>query len=417
MAISFASQARTITRTLFGAQSLGSAATITAFPILTILGAQLSGLEALAGLPATVYLTGQALSAFLWGSVMDRIGRRGALILGAFVGSAGMLVSAVAVAAGSFPLFMTGALLIGMATAALALSRFVAAEVHPPDQRARAISSVVLGGTVGALLGPVIAGVMVRVARVAAFSEFMGPFLAGTALFALVALVLFVWLRPEPGELGRAIAAASPGGAPVSGPARPILTILRERPAIVAVAAMIFGQMTMAMLMVITSLHMRHHDHPLTSISFVISAHVVGMYAFSIISGRLADAWGRGPVIMVGASVLVLACLTAPLSPQLVPLAVALFLLGLGWNFCYVAGSSLLADQLSPSERARTQGFNDLLLGLTSALGSLGSGVVFAAVGYGAMGVVGAAAALIPLSLAAWWRLGQRIAPVSASAD
>jgi MFS family permease len=304
-----------------------------------------------------------------------------------------------------------------MATAALALSRFVAAEVHPPDQRARAISSVVLGGTVGALLGPVIAGVMVRVARVAAFSEFMGPFLAGTALFALVALVLFVWLRPEPGELGRAIAAASPGGAPVSGPARPILTILRERPAIVAVAAMIFGQMTMAMLMVITSLHMRHHDHPLTSISFVISAHVVGMYAFSIISGRLADAWGRGPVIMVGASVLVLACLTAPLSPQLVPLAVALFLLGLGWNFCYVAGSSLLADQLSPSERARTQGFNDLLLGLTSALGSLGSGVVFAAVGYGAMGVVGAAAALIPLSLAAWWRLGQRIAPVSASAD
>jgi MFS family permease len=415
MAISFASQARTITRTLFGAQSLGSAATITAFPILTILGAQLSGAEALAGLPATVYLLGQAGSAFVWGNAMDRIGRRGALILGALLGSAGMLISAAAVGIASFALFLIGSLLMGVATAALALSRFVAAEVHPPDQRARAISNVVLGGTVGALLGPVIAGLVTRIARTADINEFIGPYLAGAILFALVGLVLFAWLRPEPRDLGRAIAAAIPGSAPATGPARPILTILRERPALVAVAAMMFGQMTMAMLMVITSLHMRHNDHPLTNISFVISAHVVGMYAFSIISGRLADAWGRGPVIMIGASVLVLACLTAPLSPQLVPLAVALFLLGLGWNFCYVAGSSLLADQLSPAERGRTQGFNDLLLGLTSALGSLGSGVVFAAVGYGAMGLVGAAAALIPLSLAAWWRLGQRVAaaPVS----
>ncbi len=408
MATSYAAAARTITRTLFGAQSLGAAATITVFPILTILGAQLSGTEALAGLPATLSLLGQAASAFGWGYVMDRLGRRGALVLGGVTGSAGMTASAFAVAAASFPLLLIGALLVGVATAALALSRFVAAEVHAPDQRARAISSVVLGGTVGAVLGPVIAGPMAAAAAAAGVNEFIGPIAAGAALFALVAAVIFLWLRPEPRDLSRAIAQAQPGTATVGGPARPILAILRERPAQVAVASMIFGQMTMAMLMVITSLHMRHHEHPLGSISFVISAHVVGMYAFSIISGRLADAWGRGPVIMAGASVLILACLTAPLSPQLVPLAVALFLLGLGWNFCYVAGSSLLADQLSPAERARTQGFNDLLLGLTSAAGSLGSGIVFAAVGYGVMGLVGAAAALIPLSLAAWWRLGRR---------
>ncbi|MGH2397145.1 MAG: MFS transporter, partial [bacterium] len=126
------------------------------------------------------------------------------------------------------------------------------------------------------------------------------------------------------------------------------------------------------------------------------------------ISGRLADRWGRGPVIMAGAAILILATLTAPLSPQVVPLTVALFLLGLGWNFCYVAGSTLLADQLSPSERARTQGFNDLLIGLASAVGSLGSGLVFAAIGFGAMGIVGAAAALIPLAMAAWWQTRQR---------
>jgi len=94
---------------------------------------------------------------------------------------------------------------------------------------------------------------------------------------------------------------------------------------------------------------------------------------------------------------------------------VALFLLGLGWNFCYVGGSSLLADQLSPDERARTQGFNDLLIGLVSAAGSLGSGFVFAAVGFGVMGLVGAMAALIPLTLTLWWQVTKPSAVVAAS--
>jgi len=127
------------------------------------------------------------------------------------------------------------------------------------------------------------------------------------------------------------------------------------------------------------------------------------MYAFSVVSGRLADRYGLGPTILTGAVLLALAGLTAPLSPAAVPLGLALFLLGLGWNLCYVGGSSLLADQLAPSERARTQGFNDFLMGAASATGSLGSGWVFAAVGYGAMGVVAAAAALVPFALA--WRL------------
>ncbi len=98
-----------------------------------------------------------------------------------------------------------------------------------------------------------------------------------------------------------------------------------------------------------------------------------------------------------------MACLLAPLSPQVLPMAVALFLLGLGWNFCFVGGSSLLSDQLSSPERSRVQGVNDLLLGLASALGSLGSGFVFAAVGYAAMGVVGAVVSLLPLALTLRW--------------
>jgi predicted MFS family arabinose efflux permease len=114
----------------------------------------------------------------------------------------------------------------------------------------------------------------------------------------------------------------------------------------------------------------------------------------------VADRFGRPAAIAAGAGLLILSCLAAPLSPRLAPLALTLFLLGFGWSLCYVGGSALLADELAPEERARTQGLTDTLVGLASALGSLGSGVVFSAVGYAAMGLVGAAAALVPLAAA-----------------
>src|SRR2546425_401637 len=227
------------------------------------------------------------------------------------------------------------------------------------------------------------------------------------------AAVIFLFLRPEPRDLGRAIGSVTSDPAAFSRPARSMAEIYGERPTQVATAAMVCGQLVMVMLMVITPLHMRGHNHAISTISYVISGHVVGMYAFSVISGQLTDRWGRGPVIMAGGAVLVLACLAATLSPQVVPLTVALFLLGLGWNLCYVGGSSLLADQLAPQERARTQGVNDLLIGLASAAGSLGSGIVFAGIGYNAMGLVSAATALIPLTAAALWRSRGRTVAVT----
>ena len=188
-----------------------------------------------------------------------------------------------------------------------------------------------------------------------------------------------------------------------AGVVRAIPEILRQPATLVAMIAMIIGQLTMVMLMVITSLHMKDHQHELGNISFVISSHTFGMFAFSILSGRLADRFGRAPVIIVGALTLILACVAAPLSPDVLPISVALFLLGLGWNFCYVGGSTLLADQVSPDERARTQGFNDLVIGFVSAIGSLSSGVIFSTLGYASVGAVGAIAAAIPLILTLWW--------------
>jgi MFS family permease len=167
--------------------------------------------------------------------------------------------------------------------------------------------------------------------------------------------------------------------------------------------------MVMVVPMSITSVHMKAHQHGLNAVSLVISAHTFGMYAFSIISGRMADRRGRGPVIIMGATVLMLSCLMAAPSVDLLPLAGALFLLGLGWNFAYVAGSTLLADQLSVGERAKTQGFNDLVLNLSSGASQIVSGVLYATGGYGLMGMAAATMAVVPLGLAIWWQVRGRL--------
>jgi MFS family permease len=364
-----------------------------------IVGAALSGRPSWAGVPAGVYQCGAAAAAFLWGRAMDHFGRRPTLAAGLLVGALGASMACAAVTLESLYGFLLGLLLMGMANSALQLSRFVAAEVHLPSQRARAIGRVVTGGTVGAIFGPLLVGPAAGLAARAGLTDLSGPYAAAALLFAPAAALLWTCLRPEPRELARTV--ALPEGTTLGRRQPRSLAALARTPRLgAAVLSLVFAQVVMVMVMVITSLHMKHHDHTLSGISFVLSAHVVGMYAFSLASGRVADRFGRPAAIAAGAGLLILSCLAAPLSPRLAPLALTLFLLGFGWSLCYVGGSALLADELAPEERARTQGLTDTLVGLASALGSLGSGVVFSAVGYAAMGLVGAAAALVPLAAA-----------------
>lgn len=406
--IDFTKIARKITATLFVTQSLVSAAFITSGTVSAIVGAQLSGNQAWAGVPSAVMFVGAAFAALVVSATMDRIGRRLGLALGLVVGIFGSGLAAGAVAKDTFLLFLGGLLFMGVAQAAMQLGRFAAAEVHPPESRGRAISNVVIGGTIGSVLGPLMVGPSSQWAQQAGLNEMVGPYLAAMVIFALAALTILIWLRPDPRDVGVKIAQAHPETIIHQVPTRSVSQILSTPGVFVAVSAMVFGQMVMVMVMGITSLHMINNQHSLTDVSLVISAHTFGMFAFSIVSGRLADRWGRGPVILSGAVTLVLACVLAPLSTDVLPLAVALFLLGLGWNFCYVGGSTLLSDQLSPSERAKTQGTNDSLISLTTAAASFSSGLVFAAVGYTVMGILGAAVALIPLGLTAWWMIRRR---------
>jgi MFS family permease len=403
--------ARKITTVLFAQQSLASAGFIAAATLNSIVGRELSQHANWAGVPTAVYLLGGALAAFGWGYAFDAIGRRGGLAAGLILGAIGSGVAFAAIAISSFVLFLAGMILMGVANAAVQLGRFAAAEVNLPEHRGRAISNVVIGGTVGSVVGPFVAGPAGEFVRPFAGNELAGAYLVSLILFAIAAIVVFIGLRPDPREVGREVAEKFPeiprgGGGKTAaglGPARGVLEILSQPAAMVALTSMVLGQMVMVLVMVITSLHMRGHNHGLGNISIVISSHTFGMYAFSVLSGQLSDKWGRGPVILTGCATLTLACLAATLSPDVLPLGVALFLLGLGWNFCYVGGSTLLADQLSPPERARTQGTNDLLIGLASAVGSVSSGFIFAALGYNVMAYVSAGFAVIPFVIALVW--------------
>jgi MFS family permease len=395
--------ARKTTRTLFLSQSVVSAALITTATVNSIAGAELSGAIAWAGLPATILMLSTALSALTWGFLMERIGRRSGLAIGLVLGALGAFSSGVALWQGSFLFFLVGMVLFGFAQSAMQLGRFAAAEVNPVGKRGRAMANVILGGTVGSIMGPLLVAPAGGLAERFGLSELVGPYATGLLLMLIGAIIVFIWLRPDPMQVARELAIQDQAANPITEILRAIPEILRQPGVVVAVLSMVVGQAVMVMVMVITSLHMKALGHPLASISLVIASHTFGMFAFSILSGRLVDRIGREPVIMLGSAILILAGVGAGLSPDVLPIMIALFLLGLGWNMCYVGGSVLLTDQLSTGEQSRMQGVNDLFVGFASGVGSLGSGFVFAAVGYQTMGIIGAAFAIIPLAIALWW--------------
>ena len=400
--------ARKITFTLFLAQCFASAGFIAATALNAILGAELGGIS-WAGVPTAVFLLGGALAASVWGVLMDTFGRRKGISLGLLMAGAGAGLVVLSTNQGLLLLMFIGMLLLGFGNAAMLLGRFAAAEVNPPEKRGAAISNVVWGGTFGAIFGPLLVSPMGTLVVRIGMNELAGGYLASMVLFGIASVIISTGLRPDPRDVGKEVADLYPTST-TAGEARPISVILREPAVVTAVTAMVLGQVVMVAIMVITALHMKENNHGLGQISAVISAHTLGMYAFSMVTGRLVDRWGREPVILSGAAILLLSCIIAPLSPDVVPLALSLFLLGLGWNFCFVGGSTLLADQLSPVERARTQGANDLMVGLASATGSFGSGLVFAATSYMLITLIAGVLSLIPLGMVLRWMRRKQVA-------
>jgi MFS family permease len=391
--------------TLFISQSLFSAAQIAVFTLIAIVAVRLSGTESVAGLPSSTLTFSQAFAAFPVAMVMGRFGRRLGLTLGYAVGMLGGAMGVIALLQGFFPLLLVSAVLMGMARGSVEQSRFAAGEIFPEDERARMIGRLVFAGTIGAVAGPVLVAPSGRLMESLGLHPDVGPWVALMILCGTAMLLTFFLLRPDPMTVARTLsdgAAAKRDDTPKQS-VRPLATLLMLPKVQLAVFAALISQTVMVVLMVMTPLHMDHHHHGRDAISLVISMHTLGMFGLSPLTGYLIDRFGRIPMLLVGSLTLIAAALLAPVSTNQFILAAALFLLGLGWNFGYVSGSSLLADALQGEERARVQGINDSLVFFAAGLGSLASGPLFASGGYTAVSIAGLALVLVLIAMIVWY--------------
>ena len=393
-----------ITATLFISQSLFSGSMILSFTLLPIISAHLSGTDRAAGVPPTMMMLGRAIAAYPVGWLMDRTGRRLGLSLGYLFAAAGSVLSVLSISMWeSFPWLCASVLLIGMGRGVSEQARFVAAEVYPPVKRAGVIGLIVFAGTIGAVGGPLLVSPSTWLAAYFGLHPHSGPYLVSVVLTALAFMLIVCLLYPDPMKVGRALA-QDLNGVEEKNTGRKLWQIFIDRTVRLGVAAMIIGQFVMTLIMVITPLHMSHHAHEATAISWVIMAHTLGMYGLSSLTSRLSDRFGQVKIVVAGALILSISTVLTPISNEVSMLAFSLFLLGLGWNFCFIAGSTLFFSGLLPFERGRAQGAGEMMVALAAGIGSLGTGAVFAEAGIVVVSAMGLAFSLV-LIVAATWRL------------
>ena len=378
--------------TYFTSVALTSTGYIATFTVASLAAPQLTGSRATSGLPSAVAVAGTAVAATILSALMARRGRRAGIVTGLAIGSLGALAGLVSVFVGSFALLLAGSLAIGFANSATQLTRYAAADLSP-NARASALSLVVWGSTVGSVVGPNL------VAPAGSIAPRLGwdPLAGGLAL--ALAFVVAAWVVASLGP--RAAEPVHHGPEADAGHGARTLTLLRDMLAGVAgrsaVLALASGQLVMVLVMTMTPLHLHENGHGLEVVGFVIGAHTLGMFGVAPISGRLTDRFGAPLVIGAGFAMLALAGVLAALTPASggVMLSGPLFLLGAGWSFTFVAGSSLLSAAGSLSERARLQGATDALTWTVAALSGLASGVVLDLIGFELMAVAGAVIAVL----------------------
>jgi MFS family permease len=393
-----------ITATLFISQSLFSGSMILSFTLLPIISAHLSGTDRAAGVPPTMMMLGRAVAAYPVGWLMDRTGRRLGLSLGYLFAAAGSVLSVLSISMWeSFPWLCASVLLIGMGRGVSEQARFVAAEVYHPVKRAGVIGLIVFAGTIGAVGGPLLVSPSTWLAAYFGLHPHSGPYLVSVTLTALAFMLIVCLLYPDPMKVGRALA-QDLNGVEEKNTGRKLWQIFIDRTVRLGVGAMIIGQFVMTLIMVITPLHMSHHAHEATAISWVIMAHTLGMYGLSSLTSRLSDRFGQVKIVVAGALILSISTVLTPISNEVSMLAFSLFLLGLGWNFCFIAGSTLFFSGLLPFERGRAQGASEMMVALAAGAGSLGTGAVFAEAGIVVVSAMGLAFSLV-LIVAATWRL------------
>ncbi|GAA1462031.1 MFS transporter [Nocardiopsis exhalans] len=398
-ALTSAERARLQRRTvlvLMLAQVVGSIGMGAMLAVGALIALDLSGSDAWSGMATTMITLGAAAFALPLASLAARRGRRPGLALGWFLGAAGGLVVVAATLWDLFALFLVGMLLIGAGTATNLQSRHAAADLATERTRGRDLSIVVWATTVGSVLGPNLIGPTGGLAVSLGLPDLLGPVLLTTVGFLGGAVLIVALLRPDPLVTATAETARlerDRGQAPKAAVslADGLRAIGRSPAALLAVVGIVASHTVMVAVMTMTPVHMSHHGAALTVIGLTISLHIAGMYGLSPIVGWLADRFGRVPVLLAGQVVLLAATAvsgTAGHNEALV--TTGLILLGLGWSFGLVAGSTLLAESLSAEVRPRAQGFSDLAMNLGAASAGALSGMVLAVVGFGGLNLFAA---------------------------
>ena len=381
--------------TLVFAQALGGLGITIGIAVAAVLAEQILGSPDLAGLAQTMQVLGAAVASFLLAHLMGRRGRRPGLALGYLLGATGGGLCVLAGVLDSFAVLLVGATLLGSTTAANAQSRYAATDLARPDRRASALSLVVWATTLGAVAGPNLTGAAGGLAEQLGLPRLTGPFLVGLVGMLLSALVIGLFLRPDPLLVAReAEVLKGAGTVALTGTKwSRVREVLATRPQVTSgVAALALAHAVMIAVMVMTPLHMHHGGATLEVIGVVVSAHVLGMFALAPVVGWAADRFGRVTVIRAGAMVLFTSLALSGTAPEGASWQIAggLFLLGLGWSACTVAASTLLSEAAPLDARTDVQGAADLVMGVVAAAAGVVAGLVMGAVGFAALNVFAA---------------------------
>jgi MFS family permease len=343
---------------LAACQALLFANNATLIAVAGLAGVALASDKSLATLTVTAWVLGGALATLPMSLLMQRIGRRGGFYVAAAAGVAGAVLGALAIYLGNFWLLCFAMLGFGVYNGGAQFYRFAAADAAPPDYKSTAISLVLAGGLVGGLIGPELSKLTVD----AFGARYLGTYLSLLGYFALVMLILGMLRIP------------APTAAEQSGGGRPLTEIAAQPAFIVAVIGAALGFGVMNFLMVATPIAMGTHGHGYGDAAFVIQWHVIAMFAPSFFTGGLMKRFGVLRVMFAGVIALCVCVAIALVDVTVMHFWWALVLLGIGWNFLYIGGTSLLTETYHPTERAKTQGVNDFIVFTTQAITSVASG-------------------------------------------
>lgn len=369
---------RTVARLATG-QALAMTGMSLTVTVAALAGERLAPDPRLATLPLALQATASTLATVPAALLMKRVGRRAGFVGGQGVGAAGAALATLALCRGSFLLLAVGSALMGVHNAFWQYYRFAAAEAASDAYRSRAISWVLAGGVVAALLGPELAK---RGRHLLDAAPFAGSY-AVVGVLCGVALAVLAGLRVAP-----------PAPGPRRG-GRPLAAVVAQPRFRIAVTAAAVGYAVMVLLMAATPLAMRAHHHPFADTAWVVQWHVLAMFAPSFFTGHLIRRVGVAPVLAAGLA-LTLGCVAVNLSGQsLNQFWGALVLLGVGWNFLFVGGTTLLTETYRPEEGAKVQALNDFVVFGLVTVATFSSGVLQSTLGWRAINL----AVLAPLAV------------------